>query len=771
MRVCLVSSEFAPFQGWGAGTYASLAAAAFAAAGHETHVLSSDRGMIDTGPRVRPGVRFHAIDWDAAPLRWDGWPTHPVRHAMGVFHALRKLHAAHPFDYIEFPDFGGEGFFVTQARRAWGEFPEAVLGVRLHSATRELWALNGRDWLDRERAVLCSIEDATTRAADILIAPSRAMLDLLRPRLGDVIDAPDRTVVAVHNPFDFALLEELGGVPHAADPDARAAGEPTGPAEVVFIGRLEERKGVRLLVRAARRVLDAGIDVRFRLIGGDTCTGPYEGSMLDHLRDQLGPLADRFIFDGRRTERRLLGRAVRRAACCVFPSVWENFPYACLEAMALGACVVGSDAGGMAEMIEPPERNATTPSGLLFRSGDEASLAEALKRALTDVDLRRRCGVNAPLRVREICDPLVVTEQAVDAIERARIRLRARHAIHAAGPSPAADGRAVAADDEGVTVIIPVFNTHRFLDAAIASVERQTCRPAEIICIDDGSTDPATIDALDRLAAGGRVRLVRQHNRGLSGARNAGFAAAATPWVVPLDADDMLRETFIERTLATARRLHRETGSRPSYVTSLLECFQDGTGDGDPVLTGPDGGDEPFLFVPLGPDRELLPVINVAGSCVALFDRGAVLGVGGYDESLRAYEDWDLYCSLAERWSGGEGSSAGLVVPEALVLNRVRATSMLRSITRRQHELLRAGIMGRHPALSTDPGRTLRLLQSELRSLPEHGGRDALSAEVYAVARRIIDENLRYRAADRVNDILKRVGIQRAMKRWIARGG
>lgn len=766
MRVCLVSSEFAPFHGWGAGTYASLAAAAFAAAGHETHVLSHVRDLIDAGPRLRPGVRFHAIDWDAAPVRWHGWPTHPVRHAMGVHQALRKLHAAHPFDYIEFPDFGGEGFFVTQARRAWGEFPEAVLGVRLHSGTRELWSLNGRDWLDRERAVLCSIEDATIRGADVLIAPSRAMLDLLRPRLGDVIDAPGRTAVAVHNPFDLALLEELGDVPNAHDPDATS-----GVAEVVFIGRLEERKGVRLLLGAARRVLAAGIDARFRFIGGDTPTGPHEGSMLAHLRAGVAPFADRFVFDDRRTERRLLGRAIRRAACCVFPSVWENFPYACLEAMALGACVVGSDAGGMAEMIEPPERNASSPSGLLFRSGDEASLADAIALALNDVALRGRCAANAPARVRTICDPLAVTAQAVDAIERARLQLRERHAIHVAPRAPDAHGAARGDDDGGVTVIIPVFNTHRFLDAAVTSVERQTLRPAEIICIDDGSTDPATIAALDALAAGGRVRLVRQRNRGLSGARNAGLAAARTPWVVPLDADDMLRETFIERTLAAARRLHRETGSRPAYVTSLLECFRDDTADSDPVLTGPARGVEPFLFVPLGPDRELLPVINVAGSCVALLDRAAVLDAGGYDESLCAYEDWDLYCSLAERGHPGPAWSRALVVPEALVLNRVRATSMLRSITRRRHELLRARIMARHPALSTDPGRTLRLLQSELWPLPEHERDDAPSMEASAVARRMIAENLRYRVADRVNDALKRVGMQRTLKRWIGRGG
>ncbi len=63
MRICLVSHEFAPFHGAGIGTYASLMAAAWAGAGHEVHVLTGAHpGVLEDGPRMRPGVRFHMVD-------------------------------------------------------------------------------------------------------------------------------------------------------------------------------------------------------------------------------------------------------------------------------------------------------------------------------------------------------------------------------------------------------------------------------------------------------------------------------------------------------------------------------------------------------------------------------------------------------------------------------------------------------------------------------------------------------------------------------------
>jgi len=78
---------------------------------------------------------------------------------------------------------------------------------------------------------------------------------------------------------------------------------------------------------------------------------------------------------------------------CVFPSLWENFPNVCLEAMAAGRGVVGSSAGGMAEMLD--QGNA----GLLVPPEDATAIASAIIELLDQPNLRMKLGAEARERV------------------------------------------------------------------------------------------------------------------------------------------------------------------------------------------------------------------------------------------------------------------------------------------------------------------------------------------------------------------------------------
>jgi hypothetical protein len=89
------------------------------------------------------------------------------------------------------------------------------------------------------------------------------------------------------------------------------------------------------------------------------------------------------------------------------------------------------------------------------------------------------------------------------------------------------------------SVVIPCYDQGSFLHEALASVRAQTLPAHEVIVVDDGSTDPFTVARIDELCQGG-VILVRQTNRGLPGARNAGVRRATGEFIVPLDADDQL---------------------------------------------------------------------------------------------------------------------------------------------------------------------------------------------------------------------------------------
>jgi len=85
-----------------------------------------------------------------------------------------------------------------------------------------------------------------------------------------------------------------------------------------------------------------------------------------------------------------------------------------------------------------------------------------------------------------------------------------------------------------VSVVIPAWNREREIGPAIASVRAQDRPAAEILVVDDGSTD-ATAEVAGRAGA----RVLRQENRGVSAARNAGIEAATQPWIAFLDSDDV----------------------------------------------------------------------------------------------------------------------------------------------------------------------------------------------------------------------------------------
>ena len=118
--------------------------------------------------------------------------------------------------------------------------------------------------------------------------------------------------------------------------------------------------------------------------------------------------------------------------------------------------------------------------------------------------------------------------------------------------------------DRPCSVVIPVYNGARFLDAALASVFAQSYRPIEVIVVDDGSTD-GTPAVLARWPA---VRQVRQDNRGVASARNAGLALAGGDFVALLDADDLWEPDKLVRQIA-----HLDAHPEVGYVCSRYRNF------------------------------------------------------------------------------------------------------------------------------------------------------------------------------------------------------
>lgn len=108
-----------------------------------------------------------------------------------------------------------------------------------------------------------------------------------------------------------------------------------------------------------------------------------------------------------------------------------------------------------------------------------------------------------------------------------------------------------------VSVIVPVYNVENCLARCLDSIVEQTLGNIEIVCVDDGSPD-RSIDILRRYAAlDGRVRVLRQENRGLGGARNTGLREARGRYVTFVDSDDRLGQpTYLESLYRAAAESH-----------------------------------------------------------------------------------------------------------------------------------------------------------------------------------------------------------------------
>ena len=97
-----------------------------------------------------------------------------------------------------------------------------------------------------------------------------------------------------------------------------------------------------------------------------------------------------------------------------------------------------------------------------------------------------------------------------------------------------------------VSVIIPVFNAQRYLDECFDSIQGQTLKEIEIICVDDGSTDESVEMLRKRQENDSRIRILQQKNAGPGAARNTGFRAAEGDYVIFWDADDFFEPEALE---------------------------------------------------------------------------------------------------------------------------------------------------------------------------------------------------------------------------------
>lgn len=109
-----------------------------------------------------------------------------------------------------------------------------------------------------------------------------------------------------------------------------------------------------------------------------------------------------------------------------------------------------------------------------------------------------------------------------------------------------------------VTVIMPVYNAVRYVEAAINSILNQTYTNFELILVDDGATDGSEIICDEKAMQDKRIRVIHQKNKGICGARNAGLKAAEGKYISFCDHDDLYDENYLKRSVECAEKSKAE---------------------------------------------------------------------------------------------------------------------------------------------------------------------------------------------------------------------
>ena len=105
-----------------------------------------------------------------------------------------------------------------------------------------------------------------------------------------------------------------------------------------------------------------------------------------------------------------------------------------------------------------------------------------------------------------------------------------------------------------ISVIVPVYNVERFLARCLDSILGQNLHDIEVICVDDGSPDDSIRILRSYAARDARIKIIRQENRGLGGARNTGIEAASGEYIGFVDSDDWVDSDFYEKLYDAAMR-------------------------------------------------------------------------------------------------------------------------------------------------------------------------------------------------------------------------
>ncbi|MCH7535997.1 MAG: glycosyltransferase, partial [Bacteroidetes bacterium] len=454
-------------------------------------------------------------------------------------------------DVLETQDYSGIGYYILQKKYLlFPLFKELKVVTTIHAP--------GFLYLDYNQVPLYKfpeywsgeMEKATIMMSDLVLTPSNYIIKELEGRMNIL----DKNVTRVFNP----LKDQF-------DSDAPPKYD---EGDLVFFGKLTPQKGCLEMLSYLRDMWDNGFDKTISIVGsGDHFFYPVQEDMSVYLGKRYEKYIKKGLikFEGNLPQSLLVNR-IKKAHVVIIPSIVDNLPYAVLEAMSMGKVVLSSKNGGHTEILVHQE------SGFIFDHQEEGGFEKELTSilamsasALNSIGEKAKKAVSSATNYNTvyaqkepILTKLITSDYQTDTfpfIEKIDNETIEKRELD----------KSV---EQKLSVVIPYYNMGDFIEDAVKSLSKSTYKNMEIIVINDGSSEKASIDELTRLEEKYKIKVYHKKNEGLSLTRNFGAKKTTGDILAFLDADDTVSPEYHERAIEILNRY-----SNVSFVGCWAQYF------------------------------------------------------------------------------------------------------------------------------------------------------------------------------------------------------
>lgn len=381
MNICFLSREYPPKITGGVGVYIYEMARALTMLGHKVYVITE--AFDEEGEFNEDGIYVYRIKPVELPvfflLKYGLAKTFErLEYSFAVSKKLKEIAGRNRIDVVESTDARTEGFWYYLFHN------KPALLIKLHTPESIIFNWNN-DQRSLDHSLIKMMEEFWILKAKKLLSISSEMPEILSRYYGLSFSR----AIQHPNPIDSDLFK-----PEFMRKDP-------GAITILYVGRLEFRKGVHVLIRAVPEVLNEFPSAKFIFVGRDCGMKAYLEKKVAEFDCGQNVV---FIDQVNRNE---LPDFYRNSTLCVVPSLWENFPYTCLEAMACGRPVAASNAGGISEIVKDGL------NGILVTPGSVKELAGAAIRILKNRNLADALGNAASEFIKERYNRFKIVKESI----------------------------------------------------------------------------------------------------------------------------------------------------------------------------------------------------------------------------------------------------------------------------------------------------------------------------------------------------------------------